>query len=74
MAELKEERGCPFCLRPVILYGAEERCPRCREIVLHPEGRWEDIEFMAAALMRHVRKSLGYWPPRWARRPPQNKA
>ena len=60
-------RVCDLCLRPVVLYASEIYCPRCVEVIKHPEGRWEDVEYLTRALMRHIRRSLGYWPPRWYR-------
>lgn len=58
-----------MCLRPVVMYVSETYCPACIEVILRPDGTLDDIEYLTRALKRHIRKSLGYWPPRCDRPP-----
>lgn len=64
---MPEERDCPTCLRSVHLRENEVECYRCTQLRSKPELDERDALFLAKAVMRHVKKQIGYWPPRWAR-------
>jgi len=62
---------CQSCLRNL---GPRRKsdpdvCRRCTEVRNKEKLEARDIDFAARALMRQLKKEIGYWPPRWARPP-----